>query len=213
MIERSGLYSVVGLRVAAALAIFLAAMSMGGFAATRTIANNNEGSYKCGFPYSGSGLVAIPWQNDSTHAPTGIYITAFDNAQESWSIGPHVAYFSYSSTADHKRSARPEGSATRRGHIDRDCSWTRTKTRWWVNIDHPQLVGDVPVPHFWKQSAAAHESGHHIWASHSTHSTNAIMKQGRNDANNGPILDDNCAIQQRYPSTAWPLQCSYSGGP
>ena len=182
----------------------------GATAVNRTLAYNNSGDYRCGFAYSGQSTLAIPWKNDSANPPTGIYQTVFDQAQESWNVGPHPAYFQ-SSTLNHKRAAKNDGTGGPRGHIDRYCGDYRDSTAWYVNKQHPQLTDPV-YGDFWKQSAAAHESGHHIWASHSNVS-DALMNSNRGTLYNGPIQDDNCAIQQRYPSTAWPLQCGYSGGP
>lgn len=174
-------------------------------------AYNDYGSYACGFYYSGSGTLWVPYASHPTYPPTGVYYNAYVYAQSSWNVGPHPAIFSGTGGSNHTRAVRAVGSSGPRGHIDRYCIGlpsTRSSTEWYVNSDHPQLASSD----FWKQSAAAHESGHHIWTSHSV-IANAIMDPYRSGPNNGPIQDDWCAVQYRYPSSAYPLQCGYVGGP
>jgi len=193
----------------ASSALICAVAAAAAFLITRQVrAYDDYDSYACGFVYGGSGTLQIPYKNDATYPPTGIYLTAFNQAQWSWDAGATPAVFVPSST-NHTRAVKANGSGNPRGHIDRYCSpWYRTSTAWFVNSSHPDVSGSD----FWKQSAAAHESGHHIWTSHSTY-TNAIMNPNRTGGNNGPIQDDFCAVQYRYPSATWPLQCGYPGGP
>ena len=197
-------------RVGAVLGLLLPMVLISAFAVTQKVsAYNDYGSYACGFWYGGTGTLGIPYKNHATYPPTGIYLTAFDYAQDSWTVGPHPAAF-YSSSLNHTRAVRAVSGGPR-GHIQRNCvgpPWYRTSTEWYVNSSHPDLMSSD----FWKQSAAAHESGHHIWTSHSI-VTNAIMDPYRSGGHNGPVQDDNCAVQYRYPSTTWPLQCGYVGGP
>jgi hypothetical protein len=185
---------------------------------------NNFGTGSCGlWSYAGGyNLLSIHYKGGTgSYAPTGVYALPFSNARISWINSDTPVTFTYDATAiTVHQIAYLGGSASYLGYTVSSCYSGGIRAGSTVTLNRSNLdsgAGYYADP-FWRQFAAAHESGHNIGLIHSSIHP-AIMNDGVSwtleftpwpeSSYNGPVSDDECGVNHLYSSTAWPPLCGY----
>ncbi len=200
-----GRFAVSWTFVVAALCVFAYVASAG---AAR--AYDDEGHVFCKWPYSGGGsLLTVKYRNDPDFPPSGAYATAFNSARSDWNYTPTPVWFTYTSywLDQHYFAALPLGVNGPLGSTSDTCSWPgnqRIATASELNTSRLDSKSTN-----YKQSVASHELGHFIGIRHS-YINPSVMNESRNrESIYEAMYDDECGVNDRYPSTSWPVTCTW----
>lgn len=176
----------------------------------------------CSWPYSGGySTLPITYKNLSGANPYGDYATAFAAARTSWLNTDTPTYFLESGSSSSVYSVAYLGGSnlgqtamTQSGGV---CQYAS------ITLNASVLASGSYGHIFWKQFTAAHELGHHIRIGHVPgYNPAAIMMESAplfpddfrtatppSGGWNGPMADDVCGVNNKYPSTGWPPTCGY----
>ena len=197
----------------ATLTLLVASLLIASLAATRTTLGYNDIGYEdCRWAYSGGySTLTVKWKwAPSPYTPSTTYQTAYNASRGDWDATSTPISFSYVTSpwweAQHHLEAYDFGpSDTRYGTQGDGCSGG-DRTYTYASLNTRKL--DSESANF-KRSVAGHELGHYIGPVHSTH-TPALLNQSRNrNTVYVPQWDDVCAVNDYYPSTGWPVTCSW----
>ena len=203
-----------------ALGAFVAAFVVGGLAST-AVAYNNKDTVFCKHAFDGSFQLTVYWKYDPYYPPTGIYLTAFINARSNWNATTTPVFLLQSTNpnADHHYlAAEPLGLPGPLGNTNQNCTLFAPKRRVGTLVslntqrlhqfdpNYP-LNGGVSVNY--RRSVASHELGHHIGIRHSTVSPSVMNQQRNRDSIYTAQVDDECGVNRRYKSSAYPATCGY----
>jgi hypothetical protein len=207
--------------VVAAIATALVSGALVGWSTQTATAYNDYDVMPCTWPYTYNQALQITYRDNPSYPPIGDYAAAMSSARSSWNGTNTPVNFTYSPSGSSLHAAAYLGT----GYFgimypDPGCYSTGTLSSAGVWINRT-LHESGPYTHiFWKQFTAAHELGHNIALGHSTHSGPTIMQGNMppssfrttawpNGGYNGPVQDDECGVNSRYPSISWPPTCGY----
>ena len=197
--------------VAPKLIVGLAAIALVSAASATVASAYNNSTNSCGkWPYAGGYAQLTLYYADAAgaNAPTGDYAAALAAARTSWFNTATPAVFAYSSPSTSTHGVYALGPSIL-GTTMEVCSGG-TILQEVVKLNSDTLDSGFYGTVFWKQSASAHEQGHHIGLGHSD-VLPAIMKTaaGTDESYNGPLSDDECGVNHIYASATWPPTCGY----
>lgn len=194
-----------------------------GFCATISAAHayNNSANTTCRWPFTPGYLLSVTYRPASgSEAPSGIYTTAYDNAKADWYATASPANFTLNSgQSSHRWRIAYQGLTGQLGNRTYTCGSNGKFSTTLVTLNRSELEG--PWPDAWyKQWIASHELGHQIALGHTDGqgpwyyvggTMTASPDQGPPYGANGARPDDVCAVNQIYPSQAWPATtpCGY----
>lgn len=179
---------------------------------------NDYDTTSCRWSYSGGSSFRPKYRLGTYNTPTGIYLTAYTNARQSWNVTQTpVLWQQVTSQSTFRWEAAYFGLAGKLGYFFPGSCPNNIWAGGVTSLNRSELEGPWPDD-WWKQYTATHELGHMLSLGHTQPNPNtlaAVMAGIPNQSPpygwNSPTPDDQCGINSIYTSTVYPptTPCGY----